>query len=393
MVLKNIIHPISIKKNYFCGENGVEEESIKLNKQINTFILFVNIFCVYNIHSYAQSPTDSSKNWQLSLYIEGYYTLETNDFSKGSRPPYLYSFHRRNELNLNLGVVQYTYDNSRIRGTVGVQMGTYASRNYGNEPNFLRLFNQANAGIRLSKSKELWLDAGVLESHIGFESTIGGDCWTASRSLLADNSPYFNTGIQLSYQSNNEQHEAALVLVNGWQRIAWVSGNSLPSIGHRYTYTPNTAWTINSSSQIGSDYSDADRRMRYFHNFYSKFEGDKNGFIIGLDIGLEQESKAAVRHYLWWAPIAVYQRIVNKQLKTAARLEYFYDQAGVLIPLQNEISFSNVGCSVNIDYSPLPQITMRLEWRSFVNRIDYFPIESGYTNQNHSIQGHLIVRY
>jgi hypothetical protein len=363
------------------------------DKRLSIFVFIVSVFIAFNLFSHTHSSDDSTTNWQLNLYLEGYFAADINNFSKGNRPEYLYSFHRRNELNLNLGLVQYTYDNDKFRGAIGIQMGTYASRNYGNEPTFLRLINQANAGIRLSKTKQLWLDAGVLESHIGFESAIGTDCWTASRSLLADNSPYFNTGLQLSYQSENEKHEATFVLVNGWQRIAWIQGNSLPSIGHRYTFTPNSNWTINSSSQIGSDYSDAERRMRYFHNFYSKFEGDKNGFIIGLDLGFEQAEKGGAQHYLWWAPIAVYQRIVNKQLKTAARLEYFYDQAGVLIPLQNEISFSNVGCSVNIDYSPLPQITMRLEWRSFVNRIDYFPIETGYTNQNHSIQGHLIVRY
>jgi len=373
--------------------NNIQKVSNNLSKQISAFIILVIVFSIFNNPTYAQSPTDSSKNWQLNLYLEGYYATEFNNFSKGNRPPYLYSFHRRNELNLNLGLVQYSYDNSRIRSAVGIQMGTYASRNYGNESNYLRLIHQANLGIRISKSKQLWLDAGVLESHIGFESALGADCWNASRSLLADNSPYFNTGIQLSYQSKNEKHEAAFLILNGWQRIAWISGNSLPSIGHRYTYLPNAAWTINSSSQIGTDYSDAERRMRYFHNFYATFENDKQGVTVGIDVGLEQAEKASTLHNLWWGPVAVYQQILNKQLRTAARIEYFFDEAGVMIPLNDSQTFSNLGYSVNLDYSPLSNIMIRVEWRSFVNRTAYFPIATSYSNQNHSIQAHFIVRY
>jgi hypothetical protein len=351
-------------------------------------IIFVNLLFYQTF-----GQDDSTKNWQLNLYLEGYFAADINNFSKGNRPEYLYSFHRRNELNLNLGLVQYTYDNDKFRGAIGIHMGTYASRNYGNEPAFLRLINQANAGIRLSKTKQLWLDAGVLESHIGFESAIGADCWTASRSLLADNSPYFNTGLQLSYQSANKKHEAAFLLVNGWQRIAWIQGNSLPSIGHRYTYLPNASWTINSSSQIGTDYSDAERSMRYFHNFYAIFENDNQGFTVGLDVGLEQEEKGAMRHNLWWGPIAVYQRNISKEFSIASRVEYFFDKAGVMIPLKDEQAFSNLGYSFNFDYTPHPKIIMRIEFRGFSNNSAYYSIKDGTAAQNYSVAGHLVYRY
>jgi hypothetical protein len=40
-----------------------------------------------------------------------------------------------------------------------------------------------------------------MPSHIGFESVISADCWTLTRSLLAENSPYYETGMRLEATS------------------------------------------------------------------------------------------------------------------------------------------------------------------------------------------------
>lgn len=58
-----------------------------------------------------------------------------------------------------------------------------------------------------------------MPSHIGFESAIGKDCWNLTRSILADNSPYYETGIKLGYTSKNEKLYLAGMYLNGWQRI------------------------------------------------------------------------------------------------------------------------------------------------------------------------------
>jgi hypothetical protein len=59
--------------------------------------------------------------------------------------------------------------------------------------------------MKLSKKQNLWLDAGIMPSHIGFESAVSADCWTLTRSLLAENSPYYETGIKLGYVSKDEK--------------------------------------------------------------------------------------------------------------------------------------------------------------------------------------------
>lgn len=76
---------------------------------------------------------------------------------------------------------------------------------------------ESNIGISLNKKNNLWLDAGIFGSHIGFESAISKDCWTLTRSLFAENSPYYLSGTKLTYNPN-EHWEFAVIICNGWQR-------------------------------------------------------------------------------------------------------------------------------------------------------------------------------
>src|SRR5690606_24702719 len=159
-----------------------------------------------------------------------------------------------------------SYENKRVRANLGLGIGSYMNANYAAEEGVLKNIYEANVGIKLSKEHDLWLDAGVMPSHIGFESAIGADCYTLTRSILADNSPYFETGAKLSYSTKNGKWDMAVLVMNGWQRIQRVEGNSTPALGHQLTYRPSEKITLNSSSFIGNDKPDEAKQMRYFHN-------------------------------------------------------------------------------------------------------------------------------
>ena len=125
-----------------------------------------------------------------------------------------------------------------------------------------------------------------MPSHIGFESAVNKDCWTLTRSLLADNSPYFETGAKISYTSSNGKWFLSGLVLNGWQRIQRVDGNNSISFGHQLTYKPANNITLNSSSFIGNDKPDSVKQMRYFHNFYGIFQlTEKFAITTGFDIG------------------------------------------------------------------------------------------------------------
>jgi hypothetical protein len=97
--------------------------------------------------------------------------------------------------------------------------------NYAAESGVLKNIYEANVGVKISKHKNLWIDAGILPSHIGFESAVSKDCFTLTRSMQAENSPYFESGAKISYTSDNGKWFVSGLVLNGWQRIQRIDGN------------------------------------------------------------------------------------------------------------------------------------------------------------------------
>jgi hypothetical protein len=106
-------------------------------------------------------------------YLETYYIYDFGQPESNNRPGFVYSFNRHNEVNLNLGFIKGAYATDNVRANLAFMTGTYANANLAAEPGILKNIFEANAGVKLSKDKNLWIDAGIFASHIGFESAIG----------------------------------------------------------------------------------------------------------------------------------------------------------------------------------------------------------------------------
>jgi len=120
-----------------------------------------------------------------------------------------------------------------VRANLALMAGTYANANLSAEPGVMRNILEAYAGVKISKSKNLWIDAGIFSSHIGFESAVGKDCWNLTRGILAENSPYYESGVKIGYPSEDGKWFASGLMLNGWQRIQRVEGNNTPAFGHQ----------------------------------------------------------------------------------------------------------------------------------------------------------------
>lgn len=192
--------------------------------------------CVLFQGNFAQSEA-ASGSLSLSAYIETYYTYDFGNPPDQTRPDFFCSYLPHNEVNLNLGFVKASYETGRVRANLALMAGTYANANLSEEPGVLKNIFEANAGLRLSKNKNLWIDGGIFPSHIGFESAVGIDCRNLTRSLLADNSPYYESGIKLSYSSDNDKWFLSGLVLNGWQRIQRQAGNTLPASGHQLIFS------------------------------------------------------------------------------------------------------------------------------------------------------------
>jgi hypothetical protein len=163
----------------------------------------LGVLSIVSLNIFAQ--IDSTKN-PLSIggYIETYFAYDFSNPDDHNRPGFVYSHNRSNEVNLNLGFVKAAYQTNTIRANLALMTGTYSNTNLSSEPGVLKNIFEANAGVKISKTKNLWMDAGIFASHIGFESAIAKDCWNLTRSILADNSPYYESGVKVSYTSDDE---------------------------------------------------------------------------------------------------------------------------------------------------------------------------------------------
>lgn len=323
---------------------------------------------------FAFAQTDSSKgSVTFSGYLEAYYAYDFNQPDNHELPFFLYNFKRHNEVNLNLGFINANYTSSRLRANFGLMAGTYAQYNLAAEQSLLRLVWQANIGLRLSSTKNVWLDAGILPSHIGFESAIGKDCAALSRSIIAENTPYYESGIRLSYSTDDGKWYLTALVMNGWQRIARPDGNNTPALGTQITYTPNQKITVNYSTFVGNDKPDSSSQMRFYNNFYGIFHPVENlSVTLGFDYGVEQKPNEESGSNNVYSPVAILKYQVTDKLAVAARGEFYNDKNGIIIPTGTPDGFQTQGYSVNLDYSPFRNVLWRIEVRTLKSKDDIF---------------------
>ena len=308
----------------------------------------------------------------ITGYAEAYYSFDMAQPENHARPGIFYCFNRHNEVNLNLGMIKLAYAKKNVRGNLALMAGTYPQANMAAEPEALRSVYEANAGIRISKTKELWLDAGILPSHIGWESAIGKDVWNLTRSIAAENSPYFEAGARLSYTSANAKWYMAGLLLNGWQRITRPDGNNTPAFGTQLTFKPNDNVTWNWSTFIGNDKPDTLSQMRYFSDLYAQLQiTERFSIIAGFDIGMEQAATGD-SSALWMSPVLIPRYKIGEKSYLAARVELYHDEHGAIIATGTEHGFNTLGYSINFDHWVSPNVLWRIEARSLSSQDKIF---------------------
>lgn len=309
------------------------------------------------------SAAQDSSRLQLSAYGEFYYGYDFGRPANGERPFFLYNHKRHNTPALNLALVKAAYRHTRVRATVGLMTGDYARYNLAAEPRPLRTLFEANVGVRLSQKQDLWLDAGVLPSHIGFESAVGASHWTASRSMAADNSPYYETGVKLTATNNRKNVTMSLLLLNGWQHIKRPDGVRRPSFGFQYTYQPTAAFTLNYSNFIGGDKPDSLHAWRIYQNWYAIFSQDAWGWIVGFDLGRDRNPGG--NYACWYTPALIVRRCMGKKIQAAIRAEYFSDANNAYLGPAAGPGLRVWGFSANTDY----RVGKHLLWRAELRKL------------------------
>ena len=311
------------------------------------------------------APVAAAAPGPLTTYgfVDGYYGYDFKHANGNDRQPFLYSHGRQNEFTINQALIGLRYDDGKVRGALGLHAGTYVSANYAAEDPVLKHVYEAYAGFR--PFAKAWLDVGIFGSHIGFESAISKDNWTLTRSIMAENSPYYESGARFTYEVGPKLTLTGLVL-NGWQNIR--ETNQAKALGTQIQWKPSDKILINSSTFYGNEQpTDSLVRRRYFHNFYITYAAsERTNLALVFDIG-KQRGVGREKYDTWHtASVFIKQKLADK-FSATLRGEYYYAERGVIIrsimPAALDTDFRVAGGSLNLDYLPTSNVAFRVEGR------------------------------
>lgn len=326
--------------------------------------IFLFLFFFGFLNNYSNSlHADSIKRKKVifSSYVESYYGIDFNFPSDNNRPSFIYNHKSLNEIAINLAFLKVSLNKDYYRLNLGLMGGTYSSVNLVTEPGVLKNIYEANVGIKLSRRRNLWLDMGVFHSHLGFESLQSFDNLTLSRSLSAENSPYYETGMKLTFTSNDSRFLYSILAVNGWQHMKRPVSSIYPALGMQFQYSTKN-FLFNYSNFAGNEKPDSVPQYRFFHNFHVCLSKGKFQFFQGFDIGFEQSYTGSASYFNWYVPTSMVKYSFSSKWSTTFRYEYFTDPEGIVL---SSAKGNIEGYSINVDFKPLGNLLLRLEGKFF----------------------------
>jgi hypothetical protein len=286
---------------------------------------------------------------------------------------------RHNEFNVNLAFVEARLDAARVRGRVSLQAGTSVQSNYSSEPTngsvsgptVARFLQEAFAGAKLSS--HIWVDAGIFYSHMGMEGWVSRDNPTYTRSLVAEYSPYYQSGARITWAASSKL-SAQLDVVNGWQNIS--ENNSGKGAGIRLDLTPLSSTTV---SYYNFFTDEAGNRLRTFNGIGAKVTDGKTLLLAEFDVGTQSKSASDGGSSSWYGITAIARVQLTPTLGLSGRVERYDDRDQIIVDTGIDANGARNGPlranggSLGIDVSPQARFAWRTELRGFGNRSAIFP--------------------
>jgi len=308
--------------------------------------------------------------------VDFYYSFNFNQPASGLNN-YLVSHHKHNEFNINLAYLNVSYKTENYRINFSPAAGTYMEANYASEPIAYRNILDANIGIKLSKHKAVWLDAGIFASPIGDEGYYSKDQLNYTRSFASEHTPYYLCGIKFSYPVTPKLN-ANVYVVNGWQQITDVNRDK--SVLAEIIYKPNKQTTINYNTYLGNHYNKTTPNLflRNMHNAYIIYNNGKRWQLSANALFINQQIKDSITNaaYIYSTNIKARYKLKEKHFINA-RFEYYEDTKLVdILPLNPARAFNVTSLSAGYDFAIAENVMLRFEGRRFVSDYNIFDEKS-----------------
>ncbi len=317
-----------------------------------------------------KSVADSSIRPAFGGFIDTYWAYST---AKPVNIDRQFTTHaaRDNEFNINLAFIEAKIESDRVRGRLALQAGTAVQVNYASEPSvgstsggsLSRHIQEAYIGYRIGE--KTWMDAGIMFSHVGLEGFVSRDNAIYTRSLVADFSPYYQSGVKISHQFN-PQWSCQFLILNGWQNVS--ESNREKTIGTQLTYQPNPDFSVTYNTLIGKESS-----FRQLHDLVLRYNVTPK-WTLGsqVDFGLQKDT--------WYGFTLITRFSVSENGSIVSRVERYSDEKNIIVSTPNNTPFRIWGWSLGYDHSLTRELTWRNEFRNMIADRSVYLTGSGLKN-------------
>jgi hypothetical protein len=206
------------------------------------------------------------------------------------------------------------------------------------------------------KKHDFIVQGGIFPSHIGFESAWNTDNLTLTRSMLAENSPYYESGLSAEWISPTEKWGLKALCLSGWQQSQWKWPVQHPSWGWASYWMPSTHWKLAYNGFWGHLDNRSTETYQY-HNFYLQGKWKSLEWIAGYDFGIKDKKNR------WNSPVLILAKTWNERFKSAARWEKMTDPNTVILLNRDEKWTARNAVSMNLDWKINSSFTARIEFK------------------------------
>jgi hypothetical protein len=320
------------------------------------------------------SAQDTSRHVAWNAFVDAYYGYDVGRPASFDRV-FTTQAARHDEFNINLAYLAGSLTSERVRGRLALQAGTSVQSNYASEPAIgvgsggalSRHIQEATAGARLAPS--LWIDGGVYFSYIGLEGWISRDNPTYTRSLVAEYTPYYLSGVHLTWQPRigaaRRPHAprevgaspltVQLHVMNGWQNVS--ENNHGKAVGLRLDWQVSPSVTLGYANFVGNERPLGTTTVtRVFNQVMVKASLGHTSLQGQADYGREDGRD-------WYGAVAVGRESLSPTLALAARLERYSDPHQLIVVTGTPAGLTATGASLGLDVGRTDGLLWRTEVR------------------------------
>jgi hypothetical protein len=297
------------------------------------------VFCLFSLSAWGQSDT---LHYSFGAYAETYYGRSFTNPQADEKSALFYNHTSLNQAAVNLGLIEFSASKSRWTFKGDFMLGTYSQKNLASEPGMLKHIYQFNASLQIAPKHQLML--GIMPSHIGLESAKNWENPSFTRSYIAENSPYYESGLAWVY-SPSQRVNLKLFALTGWQTMH----KFRPALGTQLTIENAKGIRFNSSGFIG----DEGKGLRVFYDNYVQIPlSNSVSWTLCEDVGFESGN-------FWHGGSTFLTWQVRPKWKLTGRLEYYTDPKAIILAE----SFSDLSQSLSADYQLTSWGMLRTEWK------------------------------